>query len=179
MARRTRSIFAALVALMVSVACSEPTAPERTASQPEAGQFLGFGSGSNLLECPTGTSQTTSGLISALNGGLLSVAGSSVLIPAGALLADANVTLTVPASRFMEVHLQVEGSEHFVFERPVIVTIGYGRCSRSNILRSSLTAWYIDADSKALLEHMGGIDNKLFRTVTFTTPHFSAYAVAE
>ena len=174
MARRTRSIFAALVALMVSVACSEPTAP-----QPEGNQFLGFGSGSELLECPTSTTQSTSGLITALNGGILSVAGSSILIPAGALLSDANVRLTVPASRFVEVHLEVEGSEHHIFQRPVVVTIGYGRCSRLNIFRSSMTAWYIDADTKELLEHMGGIDNKLFRTVTFTTPHFSAYAVAE
>lgn len=174
MARRTRSIFAAFVALVVSAACSEPTAPE-----PDANRFLGFGSGSNLIECPTSTTQSTSGLISAQDGGILSVAGSTLLIPAGALLSDANVTLTVPASRYMEVHLKVEGTEHYTFQLPVVVTIGYGRCSRSNIFRSSMTAWYIDADTKALLEHMGGIDNKLLRTVTFTTPHFSAYAVAE
>jgi hypothetical protein len=38
--------------------------------------------------------------------------------------------------------------------------------------------WYIDSDTKAMLEPMGGVDNKLLKTITFTTGHLSGYAVA-
>ena len=32
--------------------------------------------------------------------------------------------------------------------------------------------------TKQPLENMGGIDNKLLKTVTFVTPHLSGYAIA-
>ena len=172
-----RSRFAAVVpafALLLWTGCSEPTAPD-----PGASDLLGLNPSSVLLTCPSSSTESASGLISAALGGTISVAGHSVTIPGGALLSDATVSLTVPASKYVEVELEVEGNDHFVFQLPVVVTISYDRCSRSNILRAPLTAWYIDSRSKALLEHMGGIDDKLLRRVTFTTPHFSAYAVAE
>ena len=161
-------------ALLLWSGCSEPTAP---ADGPA--NLLGSNSSSVLLTCPTSTTQSASGLIEAAVGGTVSVGGHSVTIPAGALLGDATVSLTVPASKYVEIDLKVNGGEHFVFQAPVVVTISYDRCSRSNLLRAPLTAWYIDGQSKALLENMGGIDDKLLRRVTFTTPHFSAYAVAE
>lgn len=175
MAGRFRfALAASALALLLGSACSEPTAPDSSASE-----FLFNNPSSVLLTCPTSSTETASGLISAALGGTVSVGGHSVTIPAGALLSDATVSLTVPASKYVEVELEVNGSDHFLFQLPVVVSISYDRCSRSNIFRAPLTAWYIDSQSKALLEHMGGIDNKLLRTVTFTTPHFSAYAVAE
>ena len=168
------ALAAPAFALLLWSGCAEPTAPESSASE-----LLGSNPSTVLLTCPSSSTESASGLISAALGGTVSVGGHSVTIPAGALLSDATVSLTVPASKYVEVELEVDGSDHFVFQLPVAVSISYDRCSRSNILRAPLTAWYIDAQSKALLEHMGGVDDKLLRTVTFTTPHFSAYAVAE
>ena len=41
-----------------------------------------------------------------------------------------------------------------------------------------LTVWYIDSETKAPLENMGGVDEKLTRTITFVTSHLSEYAIA-
>ena len=175
MAGRSRfALVAPVFALLLWSGCSEPTAPSGDASR-----LLGSNPSSVLLTCPSNTTESASGTILAALGGTISVAGHSVTIPAGALLSDATVKLTAPASKYVEVDLQVNGSEHFVFEAPVTVSISYDRCSRSNIFKGALSAWYIDSQSKALLEFMGGVDDKLLRRVTFTTPHFSAYAVAE
>jgi hypothetical protein len=38
--------------------------------------------------------------------------------------------------------------------------------------------WYIDPATGTLLENMLGVDNKLTRTITFSTGHLSGYAVA-
>ena len=130
-----------------------------------------------LIQCPTNHSASATALVGPL-GGLVSVEGTSIQIPAGALLSPATVTVTIPASPLMEVDISVAGVEHFVFELPVAVTLSYARCARGDIDLSPLSVWYIDSETKALLEPMGGIDNKLLRTVTFTTGHLSGYAVA-
>ena len=165
--------LAAIVGVIASCAAPDITASNSTASQ----RLFGDKSSPSLVSCPTNQTLTASGLIGAL-GGTLSVGGMSIAIPAHALLQDANVTVTVPASNYLEVDISVEGSEHFIFELPVIVTLSYARCSRSNIDFRPLTAWYIDSESKELLEQMPSIDNKLLRTVTFTTGHLSGYAIA-
>ena len=86
--------------------------------------------------------------------------------------------MTVPASRYLEVDISVAGHEHFIFELPVVVTMSYARCNRSNIDFRPLSAWYIDSATKEPLEQMPSIDNKLLKTLTFTTGHLSGYAVA-
>jgi len=131
----------------------------------------------SLVTCPTSETATTSTVVTPL-GGVLNVAGTSLSIPAGALLQPVTVTLTVPASNYVEIELTVDGAPHFLFELPVTVTVSYARCNRSNIDHGPLSAWYIDSETKALLEQMPSIDNKLLRTVTFTTGHFSGYALA-
>ena len=130
----------------------------------------------SLLECPVNEASTTSAIVGPL-GGLVSVAGTSISIPAGALLSPVEVTVTVPASNYMEVDISVSGTEHFLFEQPVVVTLSYARCTR-NTSFTPLSAWYIDTETHDLLENMGGIDNKLLKTMTFVTPHLSGYAVA-
>lgn len=132
----------------------------------------------NLIECPSSETTSNSALVTPL-GGLVSVGGTSVSIPAGALLAATTVTVTVPASQYMEVDVSVEGLEHFIFELPVTITVSYARCNRSDIDHAPLMAWYIDSETNAPLELMGGVDDKLTRTVTFTTGHLSGYALAD
>jgi hypothetical protein len=178
---RIRSAVAfPLLVLVFAVSCSEPTAPETPEPGQEANEFLFWGRPTRqLLECPSTTTQSASGPISAVLGGTITLGGHRVTIPGGALLSDAVVTLTEPASQYMEIELKVDGNAHFFFQREVLVTISYDRCRSSGLFRPSYSAWYINSDTKAKIEDMGGFDNKLFRRVTFTTPHFSAYAVAE
>jgi hypothetical protein len=134
-------------------------------------------SGPHLVQCPTSTAASTQATIGPL-GGLLSLGGTSVSIPLGALLEPVTISLTIPASQYMEIDVSVAGTDHFVFEQPIVVTLDYSRCSRSNIDLAPLTVWHIDEDSKALLEAMPTVDNKLTRQAIFTTGHLSGYALA-
>jgi hypothetical protein len=158
-----------VLAACVASGITEPTTPGASALRDQGV--------ANLIECPTSESASNSALVTPL-GGLVSVGGTSVSIPAGALLAPTTVTVTVPASQYMKVDVSVEGLEHFIFELPVTITLSYDRCNRSNIDHAPLVAWYVDSED-APLELMGGVDNKLTRTVTFTTGHLSGYALAD
>jgi hypothetical protein len=175
---KARTLFLGLtVASATSVAgCSAPeiAAPKKQ----EAAHLLGLPIlRQKLIECPTSESFTESAVITT-RGGLISVGGMSISIPAGALLTDALMTVTVPASKYVEVEIRVEGVDHFIFELPVVVTMSYARCTRSNINIFPLSAWYIDSETKALLEKMASVDDKLLRTVTFPTTHLSSYAIS-
>lgn len=172
----------AIGVLGVAVACNETTITEPangTARTTPLGVSTGLPRlvGQSLIQCPTSQATSASSVITAL-GGVVSAGGTSIVIPEGALLEPATVTVTVPASTYMEVDISVSGSEHFIFEVPVVVTISYARCNRSDINFSPLTAWYIDSDSRDLLEEMPSVDDKLLRTVTFPTGHLSGYALA-
>jgi uncharacterized membrane protein YfcA len=166
----------AAVSTAVVVGCAAPdiTAPQQ---QREQANLLGLPrlGTPRLIECPSSESFTASSLITPL-GGLISVGGVTISVPAGALLTDALMTVTVPASQFVEVEISVEGSEHFLFQVPSVVTVSYARCSRFFLL--PLSAWHIDTETKELLELMPSVDNKLLRTVTFTTEHLSSFALS-
>jgi len=169
-----RRSVVALAAL--SLACGDPVSEPAVRSEPSS-QLLGLGA-PTLVECPSTGATSTQGVIGAL-GGTLSVGGTTVSIPAGALLGPTQVVVTVPASRYMEIDVSVAGVEHFVFQQPITVTVDYGRCARSNLDTRLLSVWYIDSQSKQPLERMVGVDNKLTRTVTFVTGHLSGYALAD
>lgn len=175
----TRSIGRKLIfalALGVFAACM---APGITDSDTRGASALRDQSDlTDLVECPTSEGSSSTALVTPL-GGLVSVGGTSVSIPAGALLAPTTVTVTVPASQLMEIDVSVEGLDHFIFELPVTITLSYARCNRSDIDHAPLTVWYIDSATKEPLESMGGVDDKLLRTVTFTTGHLSGYALAD
>jgi hypothetical protein len=112
-------------------------------------------------------------------GGTVGVDGSRITLPPGAVLEPTTITVTVPASKYVEIDVSANGAEHFEFLVPAAVTISYARCTRSDINAKVLSAWYIDSVLKTLLQHMGGVDNKITRTVTFTTDHLSGYSIAE
>jgi hypothetical protein len=170
-----RFTLAALAAALT--ACSEPTAPEPSA----AARTLLTGEGKpGLVQCPTDESQSVSALLGVL-GGEVSVGGHRVIVPPDALplLGLSLVTLTVPASKYVEIEVRVNGLPHFQFAQPLTLVVDYSRCSRSNIDHEPLRVWYIDPVTKAFIEDMGGVDDKIARTVTFATDHFSGYAVAQ
>lgn len=134
--------------------------------------------GAVLVECPSDVARSTTGTIGPL-GGALELDGTRITIPALALLLPTEFRLTLPASKYMEVEVRAGGAEHFSFEVPVSIAIDYSRCSRSNIDKEPLRAWHIDTQTKALLEDMGGVDDKTARTVTFQTDHLSGFSIAQ
>jgi hypothetical protein len=158
-------------------ACSEPTKPDASGT---TFTLLPPLKKSILVECPTEESQSASAIIASAVGGVVSVSGHSVTLAPNALpTGEWVVTLTAPASKYVELELSVTGAPYVSFSPPAIVTIDYSRCARSNIDRAPLRAWYIDSVTKELLENMGGVDDKILRKLTFTTDHFSGYAVAQ
>jgi len=179
--RRSVGSAVAVVLLVLGASCSDgPTAPRTPSPADSSSKLLGLpilGSSPRLLYCPTDETQQTTAVIGSL-GGTLSLLGTSVQIPSGALLGDTQVELAIPAGQYMEVDLSVNNGQHISFLQPVVVTIDYSRCNRWSTLFKLLSVWNIDQDTKALLQNMGGIDNKLTQSITFVTPHFSGFAIA-
>jgi len=130
-----------------------------------------------LLRCPASQTQTTSAIVTTL-GATVSLAGSAVRVPAGALLAATTIKLTVPASEYMEIEVRANDLTSFLFQQSVSITIDYSRCPAAEANKAPLKVWHIDTQSKQLLENMGGVDDKTTHTITFTTTHLSGYAVA-
>jgi hypothetical protein len=179
--RTTVRFLTAALALAVAGSCADaPTAPPSVtpeASPDSVASLFGL-FGPRALRCHTSETQTTTTVLDAA-GGMLSVAGTKVLVPLGALLGPTTVTLTVPASNVMEIDVSVEGTDHFVFQLPITVTVSYAHCGSTLWTRLlPLNAWHWDSDTGKFLERMPSIDNKLARTVTFTTPHLSGYIIA-
>lgn len=128
-----------------------------------------------LAVCPSDQTQSTSGLISVL-GGTVSIGGTSVVVPLGALLSSTDIELKIPASQYMEIGVTANGG-HFLFQQPIAITIDYSRCSPT-IQQKTLSVWNIDPTTHKLLQNMGGIDNKLTHQITFTSIHLSGFALA-
>jgi hypothetical protein len=168
--------FLTLALAAALTACSEPTSPNPSATGltllPEVTKPA-------LVQCPTDISLSTSVLI--VSGDEeVSVGGHRIIFPPGALPLGSLVTLTAPAGKYVEIHASVNGLPDFKFDNQLVtVVIDYSRCSRANIDRAPLRVWYIDTLTKAFIADMGGVDDKTARTVTFTTDHFSGYAVAQ
>ena len=129
---------------------------------------------SALLECPSHQSQSVVGTLLPA-GGTLGLPGASITLPPGAVLSATLIRVTIPASPYVEVDITANDLLHFEFAKPVKVSISYARCTAD--VAPGLTAWYIDGLTKALLQDMGGVDDRSSRTVTFTTDHLSGYSV--
>lgn len=171
-----RVLIASSAAIALSCDSSRVAGPIETSSEVPSQPLL-FPSAPKPISCPSNESFSTTSEVGPL-GGVLSTGGMTVSIPAGALLNTVTVSLTVPASNHVEIDVSVAGTENFVFEQPIVVTVSYDRCSRSNIDLTPLSAWHFDQATGELLEQMPSVDNKLLRTVTFTTGHLSGYLLA-
>jgi hypothetical protein len=185
MTHRTRRFLALSLTFATAIGLSScgdnrvtapAAAPSDAASPSLLGWLLGGWGAPKLLGCPSSETQQTSGVIG-IDGGTVSLGGTSIVLPALAVLSPTTIELTIPASPYMEIEITANGGEHFNFLRSVLVTIDYSRCTNTPTWQS-LSAWYIDSDTKALLERMLSVDNKLTRTVSFSTLHLSGYALA-
>lgn len=134
-------------------------------------------SAAKLAECPTSDSATVVSTLG-LDGGVVSIGGTSVVIPAGALTSATSIKLRIPASTYVEIDVKANDLQTFTFAQPITVTIDYSRCASGTLLSAPLTVWHIDPSTKELLEDMHGVDDKVTHRITFTTTHFSGYAVA-
>jgi hypothetical protein len=166
------ALCAAAAATLAS--CTEGSPGRLTA--PEGASLAA--SGATLLQCPSSTTTSRSAVIGLL-GGVIALDGHVVAIPANAVLVPTQFTLTVPASSYVEVDIRAAGQEHFVFERPVSLTLSYARCNRADVDRQNLRIFYIDSRTRAIIDDMGGTDNKVLRTVTTGTGHFSGYVIGQ
>lgn len=164
----------ALAAVVTIASCSDAGRAERITA-PETPD-LATSTGPTLLECPTDQTKSVTGTIDLL-GGTLELDGHKIVFPANAVLLPTEFTLTVPASNYMEIDVKAAGKDHFQFEKPVSMTISYTRCTRSNIDKNNLKIFYIDSGTKAILEDMGGVDDKTAKTVTTSTDHFTGYSI--
>ncbi len=164
---RTRLLFAAIAVVIMGCSDTTLTAPQ-----------LGLSAEPKLLACPNATPLTGTFVADPLLGGSLSLAGTSVTIPAGAVSLPTLFVLTIPASPYMEIEVHADGLASFIFNQPATISIDYSRCGHPLADRRSLQAWYLDSVTKALLENMNAIDDKNSQRVTFTTGHLSGYGVA-
>lgn len=166
---------AILLAATGFVACAEhspadPFGPEAVTAE--------LAADARLVSCPTSETRSITKTIGPL-GGSIELDGTRVTFPVGAVLLPTTITLTLPASAWMEVDLTANALDHFRFPVAVSVSIDYGRCSADSLADRPVTAWYIDSLTKALLEHMGGADDRDARRITFTTIHFSGFSIAQ
>lgn len=192
--RRRPFRLAAVVGLSLLAACGDSavTSPTKVAPPSAPNDLLSISLGGisiggttststdpKLLYCPSYLPKLSlTGLIG-IDGGILSVGAVRLEVPPGAVLVPTLFELAVPPSKYMEVSLTAVGLEQFIFQKPVTVTIDYSRCSTSAVPAGAtieavhiLPLWY------RILEEMGGTVDPTARTVTFTTGHFSSYAVA-
>lgn len=133
--------------------------------------------GHTLIECPVNEEDYATGTLGA-TGGSLSLKGHELSLPLVAVLAPTKFELRAPVSNYMEIRIRANDLAGFEFRKSATVTIDYSRCTRSNIEKDPLTVWKIDPETKQLLKHMGGVDDKVARTVTFTTDGLSTFSIA-
>ncbi|GLC23865.1 hypothetical protein [Roseisolibacter agri] len=175
---------ATLLLALAGAGCDRPDAPTAPrALAPTAapsGGLLGSVVGGVLgtvtrLACPTEASRRGTAVVGP-EGGALVVDGFRVDFPAGAVPEPETFSLEVVAGQNLEIEVHAEGYAHYLFARPVTVTLDLSTCG--GLLPAGLQAWYIDSDTKALLAPMGGLLDPTARTLRFQTPHFSGYTIA-
>lgn len=168
--------LAALLLLgLIPAACSEAaTAPQ--VQKPADAAYSSVTYGATLLECPAEVTRSVSATVGAA-GGVLELDGHRLSIPLGAVLAPTKFTLTAPASNYVELDVQAGSSGHYQFRKPVQLAISYARCTRDNINRDDLHIYYVDGETKEVIQDLGGFDDKSARVVTSSTDHLSDYAL--
>jgi hypothetical protein len=162
---------AAVLAVAAALAgCSESTPQAVTAPQ--------FSTAVALVECPESQARSTRGVLGPA-GGAVTLDGHSLVLPAGAVAELTEFTITVPASRFVEVRVKADGQDGFEFLEPVTITVSYERCARASWGSRPLQVYKIDPDTRELLRAMGGVDDRLTRRVTALSDSLSGYAIAQ
>jgi hypothetical protein len=162
---RRRVVALLALAALGTVSCDTPPTPPPDPST------------ARLVVCPTTQTLQTQSLVGT-GGGLVSLAGTVVAIPNAALSLPTLITLTIPASQYMVVDIKANDLASFLFNREIAVQIDYSRCTDPALATRPVSVWFLDPQTGKPDQFMGGVDDKAKRTVTFTTNHLSAYAIA-
>lgn len=171
-----RRVLLVAAAALLTGSCGEQRATT-AADHPSSATASLSTSSPTLIQCPTDQTLLASSVVGLL-GGTVSVGGTSITIPPGALSLPTLITVKVPAGPYMEVDIDANNLMSFLFNAPVSVTIDYSRCDPAVTDGQALSVWHIDTWTNALIENMGGTNDAARRTITFSTPHLSGYAVA-
>jgi hypothetical protein len=178
LARAFRSAPAVLFIGLLGAACGDRdvlTAPAgRAVPAARSSDLIAVGKQPSRLACPTNLDLSGSTVIGP-EGGTFSAPGIRVDVPAGAVATTETFTVKMVGGDYVDIELTAGGAEHYTFAVPVTITLDLSHCGQ---LPASLRAWYIDSETQALVEDMGGELNLIDRTLRFTTPHFSGYTVA-
>jgi hypothetical protein len=185
---RTSVVALATLALTASFACQDagtepgsrgPAAASLTVvdtSATDAGASV-TESGPKLLKCAARSAASVRKQLDDL-GGDVAVGANRLSVPNGAVNGPTTFELVVPATNRAQVDLSANGLEHFAFGKPVAISIDLGHCTDAELAGGPLSVWYIDAQTGALLQEMGGSFDAVAKSITFWTTHFSSYAVA-
>jgi hypothetical protein len=130
-----------------------------------------------LLVCPAGRARSATAVIDE-RGGVLTLGGNAMVVPAGAVPRPTAFTIAVPASPYVRLDISAAGAEHYTFASPVSVVIDYTRCRGPLPPAGALSVWYVDPERNQPLADMGGVDDRSGRRLQFTTLHLSSYAIA-
>jgi hypothetical protein len=160
--------------IALSLANCSADAPTSAASLPTY-SLSRVGARHDLLSCPGGDDAAVSRATIGPNGGQLSLGGFVMVVPKGAVLDTTTFVMRVPVAEVLKVKIRARDEQHYVFAKPVTITLDYSRC-RS--MPADPTAWYVDESTNAELEQMPGVNNASAQTFTLETGHLSGYALA-
>ena len=171
--KAVRLVAVLLATCLVFQSCTEPPAAPPPVEAPEASLIGGLLAPTGLLKCsdlPYASSTRTIGP----SGGSISAGPHTLMIPAGALDAPTQITMTAPTGRGVNaVHFEPKGLE---FERSAALTMSYANC---NLLGKLLPKRIAYADeSLNILYYLLSLDNIFSKKVTGKLDHFSDYVVA-
>jgi hypothetical protein len=161
----------AFAASLANCSADAPTA----AAAPSPFSLSRVGARHDLLSCPGGDDGAVSRATIGPEGGRLSLDGFVMVVPAGAVLDTTTFVMRVPEAKVLKVKIRARDERHFVFAKPVTITLDYSRC---RALPADPTAWYIDENTNSELEQMPGVNEAAAHTFTFETGHLSGYALA-
>lgn len=171
-----RTLRLPLVALPLIASCAEAPVGVQAAA-PRASTSA---TSPKFLACPGSSSALSGSATIGVEGGVIKAGPLRLEVPAGAVTAPTAFVAVVPSSPYLEVDLRAGSTEHFVFERPVTVTLDLQRCGgvTTGPDGSPLRAVYVAPVTREVLEDMGGTVDPGTRTLRFRTGHFSSYVVA-
>jgi hypothetical protein len=176
----------ALAALLSSCADADRSAPLAPADAP----LRASSPSAILLECTSTTTLAVSDTID-LVGGVLKLTDEfggvhEVVFPANAVSSPTIFTLTVPASKFVEVDVTATDpltgqtmSVTFPADAQPTLAISYKRCTRNDTDNKTLGLYHIDPATDAVLEGPFGAKegSTTDPRVKGKVPHFSDYSV--
>jgi hypothetical protein len=168
---------AAVWLTLAVAACSADSALTAPEASPQTSVASLEGDGPVPLYCPHEESLSVARRIGP-KGGTLTLAGTKLSIPRGAVPVETEIVLTIPASDWLELDIAAGDAEHYSFARPVTITVNYARCRTQAAETEALSAWYVDETSGDFLQDMGAIDSKAEKKLSFETDHLSKYAIA-